>query len=110
VCFAINNGSSAVFQCTALADPEHQVSWSFNSSSGNISERIAATDSEMASSNNKYAINRTRDGTRFGELTVNNVMYEDCGTYTCLAENRLGMEEAKADLTVHGKPVKECSS
>ena len=85
-----------MFECTALAEPEHQIEWSFNG----IILNISTTE---VSSSSKYSINRNRnDGTLFGALTVNSVAFEDRGTYSCLAQNDLGDEVAEANLTVHG--------
>ena len=55
------------------------------------------------SRSDKYSINSNRTDALFGELTVNNVQFEDRGTYVCTAINANGFEEAQANLTVHGK-------
>ena len=90
-----------MFECTALAEPEHQIAWSFTDSNGVTMDRIIST-SEVSSSS-KYSINSNRnDGTLFGALTVNSVVFEDHGTYSCLAQNDLGDEVAETNLTVHG--------
>lgn len=92
-----------MFECNAIADPMHEVSWSFTSTSGIQRDKIASTVDGDATS--KYGVNRDRNSTTFGELRVNNVLFEDRGTYTCMAANRIGSEEASANLTVHGKWV-----
>ena len=90
-----------MFTCSAIADPEHTVSWSFTDSDGVIADKIAATDIEDPGNSN-YSIDRVRTAT-FGQLTVNNVTYEDRGVYTCRAENEIGFEIDSANLTVHGE-------
>ncbi len=100
--FAINNGSSAVFECTANADPQHEISWSFINFSGEEFKEIAVTTVAVTGIS-KYSINRNRSQPTFGELIVNDVMFEDRGTYICMAFNDNGDETAQANLTVHGE-------
>ena len=97
----INDGGNAVFACSAIADPEHTVSWSFTDSDGVRTDKIAATDIEDPG-NSKYSIDRLRTAT-FGQLTVNNVTFGDRGVYTCGAENEIGFEIDSANLIVHGE-------
>ncbi len=92
--FIINNGSSAVFSCDALASPDHTVSWTFTDFNQTVMDIV---------SNIKYTIAGDRSGSRFGELTVMNVTYEDRGVYTCSSANSIGTVTASANLTVHGK-------
>ena len=99
--FAVNDGRSAVFECTAIADPLHQILWDFNDSNGERMEEVAST--KDGSRSDKYSINSNRTDALFGELTVNSVQFEDRGTYVCTAINANGFEEAQANLTVHGK-------
>ena len=99
--FVVNDGSNAVFECTALAEPEHQIEWSFADSNGVTMDKLISTTE--VSSSSKYSINSNRnDTTLFGALTVNSVVFEDRGTYSCLAQNDLSDEVAEANLTVHG--------
>ena len=98
--FVINDGSNAVFACSAIADPEHNVQWSFTDSDGVIAGNVFATNIED-SGNSKYSIDRVRTGPTFGQLTVNNVTFGDRGVYTCRAENEIGFEDDSANLTVH---------
>ena len=93
--FTINDGSSATFVCEALAFPEHTISWTFTNISGIVTD--------IVSEDSKYSIVADRSTTRFGELTVMNVDYEDRGVYTCTATNSIGVAGAAANLTVHGK-------
>ena len=101
--FTINDGSSAVFECDALAEPEHTISWTFTNSTGAVSE--------IFSGGNKYFINivANRGTFRYGELTVMNVDYEDRGVYTCTATNSIGSSRASANLTVHGEYVSKAN-
>ena len=93
--FTINDGSSAVFECDALADPEYTVSWTFTNNTGAVTE--------IVNDSSKYSIVFNRSITMFGELTVMNVDYEDRGVYTCTATNSIGSDRASANLTVHGE-------
>ena len=99
--FTINDGFSAVFECDALAEPEHTISWTFTNSTGAVTE--------IFSDGNKYSIVANRSTTRFGELTVMNVDYEDRGVYTCTATNSIGYDRASANLTVHGEYVSKAN-
>ncbi len=94
-----------MFQCNAIAEPAHEITWSFTNASGVTSNKIAGTDT---SSTEKYSINQNRTDDTFGELTVNSVVFDDRGTYSCLAENRIGEEQAEANLTVHGQCWSTC--
>ncbi len=93
--FVINDGSSAVFSCDALAVPQHNVSWTFVSSTG--------AGMDINDNDTKYSIVGNRDSGMFGELTVMNVAYGDRGVYTCSAANSIGAVTASANLTVHGR-------
>ena len=102
--FAINNGSSAVFTCGALAIPPHQVYWTFTGEDG-VEVSIISTLDGMNTT--KYQINNVNvnDTMNFGSLTVTDVRFEDRGTYTCNATNDIGSDVANATLTVHGKSI-----
>ena len=93
--FTIDDGSSATFLCDALAFPEHTISWTFTNKSGVVTD--------IVSDGNKYFIVADHSTTRFGELTVMNVDYEDRGLYTCTATNSIGSDKGSANLTVHGE-------
>ena len=60
---------------------------------------------EIDSTSSKYSIVEDRNTTRYGELTVMNVEYEDRGVYTCTATNSIGSVMESANLTVQGKYV-----
>jgi hypothetical protein len=100
--FVINNGSSAVFNCSALAIPPHEVYWTFTNATGYTIPIISTMDSMNTT---KYQINTTNGTVYFGTLTINDVSYVDRGVYTCNATNNIGSDLANATLTVHGKSV-----
>ena len=91
----INNGSSIMFVCEANASSKHTLSWTFTNSTEAVTE--------IVNDGSKYSIVANRSTTRFGELTVMNVDYEDRGVYTCTATNSIGSDRASANLTVHGE-------
>ncbi|XP_022247562.1 fasciclin-2-like, partial [Limulus polyphemus] len=39
-----------------------------------------------------------------GSITIQNLKKEDAGTYTCMAQNKVGQDERKVQLTVFSKP------
>ena len=92
--------NNVTFSCEAIANPQHEVSWSYTDSSDVTITNIANTANE---SEDRYHIFMERNKTRFGELTVLNVTYEDHGTYTCTASNSVGCVSASGILTVQGK-------
>ena len=98
--YVVNDGSSAVFECTAIADPEHTIEWAFIDANGVRTDRIVSTDGETRT--DRYYINSNRTDGNFGELTVSSVEFGDRGTYFCVAQNSIGSESAQANLTVHG--------
>ena len=92
--------NNVTFSCEAIANPQHEISWSYTDSSDVTWTDISSTTNE---SMGKYCIFRDINDTRFGELTVLNVTYEDRGMYTCTASNSVGDVSAKGILTVQGK-------
>lgn len=94
------DGNSGVFECNAVANPPHDVMWSFTGAEGNTS--LIASTRVNSITITKYSIDSDRDGGSFGELTVHDVVFADHGTYSCLAANFNGDESAHANLTVHG--------
>ena len=100
--FVIDNGSSAMFVCGALAVPPHNVSWTFTNASGVTIPVISTLDSMNST---KYQVNRMNGTMDFGTLTVTNVHYDDRGAYTCNATNSFGFDVASAILTVHSMEV-----
>ena len=92
-----------MFECAVIVYPPHEILWNFNDSNGERMEEVATT--KDGSRSDKYSINSNRTDAGFGELTVNNVQFEDHGTYVCIATNSIDSREAQADLIVHGKLV-----
>ena len=83
----VNEGDTAVLDCTATGNPPPTVSW-FHSSvpvleDGDVRIRQAYNDS----------------------LIVGNVSSEDGGEYVCLAVNEAGSEMAHRQLVVNGEWV-----
>ena len=93
-------GNKVTFSCEAIANPQHEVSWSYTDSSDVTLANIANTTNERE---DRYCIFMERNETRFGELTVRNVTYEDRGTYACTASNSVGYISASGILIVQGK-------
>lgn len=97
--FVINGSSFVKFFCEAIAFPEHNVTWAYTNSTGFLLDSIITSND---ADTEKYLINRDRNETAFGRLTVNNVTYEDRGTYTCTVNNGVGMVSSSGNLTVQG--------
>ena len=95
------NGSISVFDCAALAVPQHYVEWIFTNSDGN-STVIINTKMGNTTSNTKYGINNITFSPSFGQLIITDVVYSDRGQYMCRAINSVGTDTAAANLTVHG--------
>ena len=92
------SGHSVTFSCEAIANPEHNISWSYEDANGIIFNDIITTSSRNES---KYHI--LAEGMNFGQLKVLNVTYNDRGTYTCTATNTVGSVFYSGSLTVQGK-------
>ena len=95
--------NNVTFSCEAIANPQHEVSWSYTDSSAVTIVNIANTTNETE---DRYRIVMERNEEKFGELTVLNVTYEDRGTYICTASNSVGYISASGILTVQGKLIK----
>ncbi len=100
--FVIVNNSAVTFECNAVANPQHVISWSFRNFSGFIFEDII-TDIWNTTST-KYTVNSNSAG--YGYLTIHNVTFADNGMYICMASNSYGIDSAQANLFVHGKCMK----
>ncbi len=92
------SGFSVNFSCETIANPEHNISWSYEDANGTILSNIITTSSMSTS---KYRI--LAQGMNFGQLTVLNVVYKDRGTYTCTATNTVGSAVDSGSLTVQGR-------
>ncbi len=86
------------FSCEAIANPVHNISWSYEDANGNIVNNIITTSSMSTS---KYQI--FAEGINFGQLTVLSVIYNDRGTYTCTATNTVGSVVDSGSLIVQGR-------
>ena len=99
------NGVGVTFDCYALAEPLHSLTWYFTSANGSNTTIGSVNGTEkMITDNGKYQITDTNTSSSdYGRLLVRDVQFEDRGTYMCLAENRHGPDTASAPLSVQGE-------
>ena len=90
----VNETNTVTFSCKAVGEPVPTISWSFNGVIVNVSD--TKTYSNISS------LNRTLVE---GLLIITNVQSSDVGTYTCLAENIIGIDRRSGILTVNGKNI-----
>lgn len=91
----IINSNSVTFVCEGVADPIHDVLWTFNDN------LIISTFHDIISI--KYSIQSNADEfTTYGSLTVSDVQYSDLGTYRCFLNNTVDTINASVELQVHG--------
>ena len=90
----VNETNTVTFSCQAVGEPVPIISWSFNGVMVNVS------DTKLYS--NISSLNRTLVE---GLLTITNVQSSDVGTYTCHAENIIGIDRSSGILTVNGKDI-----
>ena len=93
------SGLSITFSCEAIANPPHNISWSYTNASGFLNPDIIDINSANTS---KYLIQPDISRSDYGQLTVLNITYEDHGTYTCTAFNSVGRVSDNGILTVQG--------
>ena len=87
-----NETNPAIFSCQATGEPIPSISWYFKGVMINISD------------SSKYKIfNTTRETIVTSSLTIINAKSSDVGTYTCQAENIIGIDQNSGILTVNGK-------
>ena len=98
------NGVDITFDCYALAEPVHSLTWYFVSASGS-STTIGSVNSteDLTTDSGKYQITNYTSRAGYGRLLVRAVQFEDRGTYMCLAENRHGTDTVSATLSVQGE-------
>ena len=98
------NGVDVTFDCLALAEPLHSLTWYFFSVNG-INTTIGSVSGtvKMIMDNETYQITNFMSPSDYGRLVVRDVQFEDRGTYMCLAENRHGSDTASATLAVQGE-------
>ena len=92
-------GHNLIFSCEAIANPPHNISWSYTNASGFLSPSIVNINSTNTS---KYLIQLDISRSDYGQLTVLDINYEDRGTYTCTAVNSVGQVSDDGILTVQG--------
>ena len=80
---------TAVFNCSASAEPLHSVQWFFD-------EMLLTTN------DTKYTIDVNSSSPYYGRLMVHNVNQNDTGQYTCEVSNVHGNATASANLQVQG--------
>ena len=92
------------FECLALAEPLHSLTWYFIGVNG-INTTIGSVNGteKMIGNNETYRITDSMTLSTYGRLVIRDVQFEDRGTYMCLAENRHGSETASATLAVQGE-------
>ena len=87
-----NETNPTIFSCQAAGEPVPSISWYFKGVMINVSDT------------SKYNIsNTTHETTVTSSLTISNAKSSDVGTYTCQAENIIGIDHSCGILTVNGK-------
>ena len=99
------NGVDVTFDCYALAEPLHSLTWYFISANGSNATIGSVSGTEnMVTDNGKYQItDNSSSSNDYGRLLVRDVQFENRGTYMCLAENLHGSDTATAPLSVQGE-------
>ena len=98
------NDVDITFDCYALAEPVHSLTWYFVSANGSNSTIGSVNGTVgMITNSGKYQITNFTGSADYGRLLVRAVQFEDRGTYMCLAENRHGTDTASATLSVQGE-------
>ena len=100
----VNGVDVTLFDCLALAEPLHSLTWYFFGANG-INTAIGSVNGteKMIMDNETYQITDSMTLSTYGRLVVRDVQFEDRGVYMCLAENRHGSEAASATLAVQGE-------
>ena len=98
------NGVDVIFNCLALAEPLHSLTWYYFGGNG-INTTIGSVNGteKMIMDNETYQITDSMTLSTYGRLVVSDAQFEDRGVYMCLAENRHGPEAASATLAVQGE-------
>ena len=86
-----NETNPVTFSCQATGDPVPDISWYFNDVMINVSDTSKHNVSDIL---NGIVIT--------SYLTIVNAQSSDVGTYSCHAENFIGMERSSAILTING--------
>ena len=90
----VNETNTVTFGCKAVGQPVPTISWYFNGVMVNVSA--------IKLYSNISLLNRTLVK---GLLVITNVQLSDVGTYTCHAENIIGIDRSSGILTVNGKDI-----
>ena len=86
-----NETNPIIFSCQAIGEPVPSISWYFNNMIN-------------VSNGSKYNVSNTvNETTVISLLTISNANSSDVGTYTCQAENIIGIGQSSGILTVNGK-------
>ena len=87
-----NETNPTIFSCQATGEPVPSISWYFKGVVINVSDTSI------------YNISNTmRETIVTSSLTISNAKSSDVGTYTCQAENIIGIDQSSGILTVNGK-------
>ena len=87
-----NETNPTIFSCQATGEPVPSISWYFKDVMINVSDT------------SKYNIsNTTRETIVTSSLIISDAKSTDAGTYTCEAENIIGIDQSCGILTVNGK-------
>ena len=92
-----NETNPITFSCQATGEPVPTISWYFNGVMVNVSD--------TSKYNKTSSVNETSVESF---LTIMNAQSSDVGTYTCQAENILGIDRSYGILTVNGKCLCMC--
>ena len=89
-----NENNTVTFSCQATGQPVPTISWYFNDVMVNVSD---TSKYNISSSVNETVVKSF--------LTITNAQSSDVGTYTCHAENIIGIDRSSGILTVNGKDI-----
>ena len=89
-----NETNPTIFSCQATGEPVPSISWYFKGVMINVSNA------------SKYNVSNTLcETTVTSLLTISNANSFDVGTYTCQAENIIGIDRNSGILTVNSKLI-----
>ena len=88
-----NETDVVTFHCEATGEPVPIIEWYFNDEMINVSDA-------------SYNVSESLNGTVIQSLlSIENVQSFDVGTYTCNAENFIGIDRSSGILTVNGELI-----
>ena len=89
-----NETNPIIFSCQATGEPVPSIGWYFKGVMINVTVSDAS----------KYNVSNTLSETVItSTLTISNAQSFDVGTYTCQAENIIGIDQSSGILTVNGR-------